>query len=171
MLQATRFPLSLTVLIAGNLPAQLSRQVPLRTADASKLRLSTVRPAGRSMAVNEANEKYLEVALKAARQAGDLISAAFSEPKSVEFKGKFDLVTETDKQCEELILKALRQAFPAHKFIGEEGSAAQGFTAELTDEPTWLVGMYAFRMALVLCDCKHSACTEVTRLHCSCRSR
>jgi hypothetical protein len=24
------------------------------------------------------------------------------------------------------------------RFIGEEGSAAQGFTAELTDDPTWM---------------------------------
>ena len=50
-----------------------------------------------------------------------------------------DLVTETDKQCEELVLNAIRTAFPTHEFIGEEGSAAQGFTAELTDAPTWMV--------------------------------
>lgn len=50
-----------------------------------------------------------------------------------------DLVTETDKQCEEEIYSRLRAAFPDHAFIGEEGSASQGFTAELTDAPTWLV--------------------------------
>ena len=55
----------------------------------------------------------------------------------MEYKGSVDLVTATDKQCEEVILSSIRQAFPDHKFIGEEGSAAQGYTSELTDEPTW----------------------------------
>ncbi len=39
--------------------------------------------------------------------------------------GAMDLVTETDKECEALILAAIQGAFPSHKFIGEEGSAAQ----------------------------------------------
>ncbi|KAK9868681.1 hypothetical protein WJX84_007107 [Apatococcus fuscideae] len=62
----------------------------------------------------ESKQAYLDVASRAALQAGEVITAAFSEQKAVEFKGKVDLVTETDKQ-------------------------SQGFTAELTDEPTWLV--------------------------------
>jgi hypothetical protein len=39
--------------------------------------------------------------------------------------GDADLVTETDKKCEELVLSRIRAAFPDHKFIGEERSAAQ----------------------------------------------
>lgn len=31
-----------------------------------------------------------------------------------------------------------QDAFPSHQFIGEEGSAEQGFASELTDEPTWM---------------------------------
>jgi inositol-phosphate phosphatase/L-galactose 1-phosphate phosphatase len=38
-----------------------------------------------------------------------------------------------------LIFGAIRTAFPTHEFIGEEESAAQGFTAKLTDAPTWMV--------------------------------
>ena len=53
--------------------------------------------------------------------------------------GKVDLVTETDKACEQLIFEGLQQAFPSHSFIGEEGSAAQGFTSDLGEGPTWLV--------------------------------
>ncbi|RRT69877.1 hypothetical protein B296_00028229 [Ensete ventricosum] len=49
-----------------------------------------------------------------------------------------DLVTETDKACEELIFNHLKKHYPDHEFIGEETSAAFG-TAELTDEPTWIV--------------------------------
>ena len=39
--------------------------------------------------------------------------------------GAVDLVTETDKKCEELVLGTIHRSFPDHKFIGEEGSAAQ----------------------------------------------
>jgi inositol-phosphate phosphatase / L-galactose 1-phosphate phosphatase len=49
------------------------------------------------------------------------------------------LVTETDKACERLIFNHLRKHFPGHNFIGEETSAALGATADLTDEPTWIV--------------------------------
>ncbi len=34
-------------------------------------------------------------------------------------------MTETDKKCEELVLSTIHKTFPDHKFIGEEGSAAQ----------------------------------------------
>lgn len=84
-------------------------------------------------------QEALKTATAAAEHAGELIVKAFDAPKDVQLKGKVDLVTETDKQCEAVIFKALREAFPQHAFIGEEGSAAQGFTSELTDAPTWLV--------------------------------
>lgn len=82
-------------------------------------------------------DRFLQVAIQAAQAAGQLIEQAFTQEKSVEFKGKLDLVTATDKQCEETILSAITKAFPDHKFIGEEGSSAQGFTSNLSDEPTW----------------------------------
>ena len=69
---------------------------------------------------------YLQVALDAAREAGAVIAAAWNAPKQVDTKaGDADLVTETDKKCEALILERISAAFPAHKFIGEEGSAVQ----------------------------------------------
>ena len=105
---------------------------------------STAAHSTKSMPQDQA--EFVRVASKAARKAGDLIRAGFSAPKGVEFKGAVDLVTDTDKQCEKLIFDILRKAFPTHKFIGEEGSASQGFTDELTDEPTWLVGAHAFCM-------------------------
>ncbi len=46
-----------------------------------------------------------------------------------------DLVTETDKKCEDIIKSYLMDAFPDHCFIGEETAAG----AELTDAPTWIV--------------------------------
>ncbi|KAL3148626.1 Mitochondrial inner membrane peptidase complex subunit [Trebouxia sp. C0009 RCD-2024] len=83
--------------------------------------------------------KFQQVAVTAAQAAGQLIEQAFTKDKNIEFKGKLDLVTATDKDCELIIFNSIREAFPEHKFIGEEGSAAQGFTSHLTDAPTWMV--------------------------------
>ncbi|XP_073307228.1 inositol-phosphate phosphatase-like [Primulina huaijiensis] len=74
----------------------------------------------------------------AAKNAGNIIRFGFHETKHVEHKGEVDLVTETDKNCEEVIFDYLRSKYPDHKFIGEETTAACGVT-ELTDEPTWIV--------------------------------
>ncbi|CAN6479112.1 unnamed protein product [Victoria cruziana] len=82
--------------------------------------------------------RYLTEAIEAAKGAGDVIRKGFYQSKHVEHKGQVDLVTETDKACEELIFNHLKKHFPDHKFIGEETSASLG-TADLTDDPTWMV--------------------------------
>ena len=89
-----------------------------------------------AMCANDYNS-FLEVAVKAALAAGSTIEQAFTKDKDVHYKGKLDLVTATDQECEQTILHHISAAFPEHKFIGEEGSSAQGFTSDLTDAPTW----------------------------------
>ncbi|KAL2473499.1 Inositol-phosphate phosphatase [Forsythia ovata] len=83
-------------------------------------------------------EEFLARAVDAAKNAGQIIRSGFYETKNVEHKGQVDLVTETDKACEDLIFNFLKLHYPDHKFIGEETTAAYGAT-ELTDEPTWIV--------------------------------
>ncbi|KAL6538583.1 Small subunit (SSU) processome component [Orobanche gracilis] len=91
-------------------------------------------------------EDFLDKAVDVAKNAGQIIRSGFYETKRVEHKGVqrnlelicVDLVTETDKKCEEVIFDFLKQHYPDHKFIGEETTAACGAT-ELTDEPTWIV--------------------------------
>lgn len=90
------------------------------------------------MAQNDSLAKFLDTAVDAAKRAGEIIRNGFYQTKNVEHKGQVDLVTETDKACEDLIFNHLKQQFPTHKFIGEETTAACGAT-ELTDEPTWIV--------------------------------
>lgn len=109
-----------------------SRKLAARAAT----RCAVLRPVNCSMSTSD-YAKFQEVAVTAAQAAGQLIEEAFNKDKSIEFKGTLDLVTATDKDCELTIFKAIREAFPDHKFIGEEGSAAQGFTNDLTDAPTW----------------------------------
>ncbi|KAH9315402.1 hypothetical protein KI387_024029, partial [Taxus chinensis] len=81
---------------------------------------------------------YLASAVEAANRAGKMISTNFYKDKTVEHKGQVDLVTETDKACEELVFEFLKQKYPDHKFIGEETSAVYG-TDELTENPTWII--------------------------------
>ncbi|CAA3017772.1 inositol-phosphate phosphatase [Olea europaea subsp. europaea] len=90
------------------------------------------------MAQKDSLEELLVQAVDAAKSAGEIIRSAFYQTKLVEHKGEVDLVTETDKKCEEFIFNFLKQHYPDHKFIGEETTAACGAT-ELTDEPTWIV--------------------------------
>lgn len=74
---------------------------------------------------------FLEVAVNAAREAGAIIAAAMDRPKTISYKGEVDLVTETDKKSEAVILRRLRSEFPAHAIIAEEGGASgAGASAE-----------------------------------------
>lgn len=84
-------------------------------------------------------EKFAE---KVAREAGELIVTTCGKITSVETKigGFADLVTETDRNVEQLVFNRLKREFPHHKFIGEEEYAANNYLkVELTDEPTWII--------------------------------
>lgn len=70
--------------------------------------------------MSEDLNNYLDAAIRAAKEAGELIKTAFYQDKDVTFKDATDLVTETDRNCEVLIINSLKEAFPEHKFLGEE---------------------------------------------------
>src|SRR5210317_2656 len=59
--------------------------------------------------------------IKAAFEAGKLLMDKFESGLRVEFKGKYDLVTEADRQAEALIIKLIRGRYPDHDFLAEEG--------------------------------------------------
>ena len=66
-------------------------------------------------------KEYFDAALDVAKAAGSLILAAFKQPSSrVHFKQATDLVTDTDRACEEVVLSTLKSKFPEHLFVGEE---------------------------------------------------
>jgi myo-inositol-1(or 4)-monophosphatase len=68
-------------------------------------------------------DRYLKVALEAAREAGSVLLAEHSRPQKISYKGDVDLVTETDKRSESIIVGRLRREFPDHRVVAEEGSA------------------------------------------------
>lgn len=57
----------------------------------------------------------------AALEAGTLLMEKFESNIRVDFKGKDDLVTEADRQAEALIIQLIRERYPEHDFIAEEG--------------------------------------------------
>lgn len=56
-----------------------------------------------------------------AREAGALLLSFFGKV-AVEYKGDVDLVTQADRSSEQLIVARIREQWPDHDLIGEEGS-------------------------------------------------
>lgn len=64
--------------------------------------------------------KALAVAEDCARRAGALLRDAMQRPITINYKGTIDLVTESDRQSEQLIAAGILAAFPDHHIISEE---------------------------------------------------
>ena len=57
-----------------------------------------------------------------AREAGALLMGHFRRRVKIEYKGSADLVTVADRESEALILSRIREHFPSHDVMGEEGT-------------------------------------------------
>jgi myo-inositol-1(or 4)-monophosphatase len=78
---------------------------------------------------------HLAIAVEAARSAGKLLREALGGTRRISYKGHpTNLVTEMDRRSETLIVDRLRQAFPEHAILGEEGGAQAG-----QSEYRWLI--------------------------------
>ncbi len=63
---------------------------------------------------------YINVAEKAAREAGEVLRANLGKVKEITFKGKNSLVTEVDKMSEDIIIDSIKRSFPSHDVFAEE---------------------------------------------------
>ncbi len=70
--------------------------------------------------------RELEVAVAAAEAAGRVLRDGFGRQHRIEYKGEADLVTEADKEAEQKIEEVLREGFPDHGMLTEEGGETQG---------------------------------------------
>lgn len=66
--------------------------------------------------------RYLQVAVETAQQAGALLLDEFQKPRTIEYKSDVDIVTEADRRSEAFIVERLRTCFPGHALVAEEGS-------------------------------------------------
>jgi myo-inositol-1(or 4)-monophosphatase len=66
------------------------------------------------------NNRYLQVAIAAAKEAGRIQMEHFGHSHPVEYKGEFNPVTEVDRLCEQAIVKMILDVFPEHDILTEE---------------------------------------------------
>ncbi len=72
-------------------------------------------------------EPTIEIVETLARQAGEILLEGYGRPHEIGYKGRIDLVTETDRRSEEFIIREIEKRFPEHTIIAEEsGSKHRG---------------------------------------------
>lgn len=82
-------------------------------------------------------EPMLNVALRAARKAGEILERSFERVDQIEYeeKGRNDFVSNVDRSVERDIIYNLKKAYPDHKFIGEES----GISGPEDAEYEWII--------------------------------
>lgn len=70
----------------------------------------------------------LNIAVRAARTAGNIIARNFESRDNLEIesKGNNDFVTKVDKEAEQAIIAKIQQSYPEHTFVGEESGLTEG---------------------------------------------
>lgn len=82
----------------------------------------------------------LEIAQAAARAGGDVVARYWREGVAIRSKESYNLVSDADVESERQIVAVLREAFPDHTLLGEEGQAGTNPEADLTTaEHLWIV--------------------------------
>lgn len=69
---------------------------------------------------------YLETAVEIAREASTLVRDFAGRHIRFELKGEHDLVTAADRASESLIVQRLRERYPSHSIVAEEGGGQSG---------------------------------------------
>jgi myo-inositol-1(or 4)-monophosphatase len=80
-------------------------------------------------------QPLLNIAMRAARRAGDLIVRSLSRLDSikVDTKGRNDFVTEVDRKAEADIIATIRRSYPDHAVLGEESGRSGD------NETVWII--------------------------------
>jgi myo-inositol-1(or 4)-monophosphatase len=66
------------------------------------------------------DDRYLQLAIVAAKEAGRIQMIHFCHSHPVEYKGEFNPVTEVDRLCEKSIVSMILNTFPDHDILTEE---------------------------------------------------
>ncbi|RLM79748.1 pentatricopeptide repeat-containing protein [Panicum miliaceum] len=79
--------------------------------------------------------ELLGVIEAAAKAGADVIMEAVNKPRNIHYKGVADLVTDTDKLSESVILEVVTKNFKNHLILGEEG----GLIGDSLSEYLWCI--------------------------------
>jgi len=82
-------------------------------------------------------EPMVNIALRAARRAGELIMRAWDEPDRIDVrqKGRNDFVSDVDERAEQEIISHIRRAYRDHAILGEES----GLSGDIDAEYRWVI--------------------------------
>ncbi|MEE9493087.1 MAG: inositol-1-monophosphatase [Gammaproteobacteria bacterium] len=99
----------------------------------------------------------LNIAIRAARKAGDIIVRSLSrvEQLKIDQKDRNDFVTEVDRKAEEEIIYVIRKAYPDHAILAEESGSHEGNEFEWIIDPldgttNFLHGFPQFSVSIAL---------------------
>lgn len=75
------------------------------------------------------------IAVRAAREAGKVLTRSFSrlDTLNVTLKGKNELVSEADRNAEQMIIQVIRASYPQHAILAEESGKHAG------DDYQWII--------------------------------
>jgi len=80
----------------------------------------------------------LETAIVAARLAGQRAMEEIDFVKAVQKKNQEELVTQTDARCQQIIISHIKETYPDHGFVAEEGDQGKFFKQPPRGaEPVW----------------------------------
>lgn len=84
------------------------------------------------------HEPIINIAIRAARKAGDIIAHALQRRDElvISEKGQNDFVTNIDHRAEEAIINVIHTAYPSHAILAEERGH---LNEENSDEYTWII--------------------------------
>ena len=63
----------------------------------------------------------LNFTVNLAKKAGEYLKENFGKKLNVEHKGRIDLVTQIDRNSQDIIIEGIEREFPHHTIIAEEG--------------------------------------------------
>ena len=80
----------------------------------------------------------LNIAVRAARNAGNVIVRAFEQPDKLEIesKGTNDFVTNVDLSAEQAIIETIKKSYPDHSIVSEECGVIEG----KDNDYHWVIG-------------------------------
>ncbi len=85
-------------------------------------------------------ERLLEVAARAARRGGEILRESFGDPSlEAEEKARNDFVSRVDRDSEAAIVGEIRDAFPDHRVLAEEGGVLGDRDGEADQDFQWIV--------------------------------
>jgi myo-inositol-1(or 4)-monophosphatase len=71
-------------------------------------------------------DDLLDLAIRAAREAGQIQREQLGKERKIALKGEINLVTEVDKECEAKIIAIIKEDFPQHNILTEETPMPEG---------------------------------------------